>query len=178
MKSFSETLFFDCGIDAKHFGENALSLGSTDWWAYTGVLPPKQAISSDGEVRLLAAFLIVIVSGMLSAWGLTKPQGLQLLKASNSTAPADFWEVAYAARRLFFIGTYEFIAYPNHPISPRSWIYRPNTRFQGQTPLHVMLNTDNGIEQVLEHLEQHVLPVLAGIGSPFNDRGTNHDPDN
>lgn len=38
MKFFSETPLFDCGIDAKRFGENTQSLSITNGWTCSTVL--------------------------------------------------------------------------------------------------------------------------------------------
>ena len=171
MASVAETLFYHRGIDPILFGQYLIHIGDEQWWSAVGIVPTSIAEIDHGAVQLRATRLIVLATGMLRAWGVTDADALKLLRAEPPFEVSEFATIVDAAKRVFFIGTYEAIVFQRAPLSPNAWLRRQNQHFSNQTPLQHMLLYGNGIDEVLGYLEDAGMPVTYEAA----DRMTNQE---
>ena len=79
-----------------------------------------------------------------------------LLCGSNRTS---FDTIVDRARMVLFASIYSVLGYSSEIDSPNTWFHRASPRWDGATPLAVMLKDANGLPDVFGYLEAAVSPV-------------------
>ena len=156
MKSVTETIFFDSDIAPDLFGQYAIQIGDRDWWDLVGIEPPSLAENRSGMMCIRAGRLVALVAGILRAWSVSDEDALRILLG---TGEVRFETIVDRARMILLGSSYSALSFSSELKSPNTWFRRPSPRWDGLTPLDVMIEDAIGVQDVFQYLEATVSPV-------------------